>query len=83
MGLASEAGSGSTVKRGKKQHHSSRILPCQFIRDEEFLQVEYYRGCVHAQSRPTLRLPSNPWTEAHQVPLSVEFCKQEYWKIHG
>ena len=20
-----------------------------------------------------------PWTGAHQVPLSVEFCKQEYW----
>ena len=20
-----------------------------------------------------------PWTVAHQVPLSVEFCRQEYW----
>ena len=20
-----------------------------------------------------------PWTVAHQTPLSVEFCRQEYW----
>ena len=26
-----------------------------------------------------IQLFTNPWTIAHQVPLSVEFSKQEYW----
>ena len=29
-----------------------------------------------AQSCPTL---CNPWTVAHQAPLSMEFSRQEYW----
>ena len=29
-----------------------------------------------AKSRPTL---CNPWTVAHQPPLSMEFSRQEYW----
>ena len=29
-----------------------------------------------AQSCPTL---CNPWTVAHQAPLSMEFCRQEQW----
>ena len=29
-----------------------------------------------AQSRPTV---CNPWTVAHQAPLSMEFSRQEYW----
>ena len=28
-------------------------------------------GCV--------RLSATPWTVAHQVPLSMEFSRQEYW----
>ena len=23
--------------------------------------------------------PGTPWTIAHQAPLSMEFCRQEYW----
>ena len=26
-----------------------------------------------------IQLFANPWTIAHQVPLSVDFSKQEYW----
>ena len=26
-----------------------------------------------------LRLFATPWTVAHQVPLSMEFSRQEYW----
>ena len=29
-----------------------------------------------AQSCPTL---CDPWTEAHQAPPSMGFCRQEYW----
>ena len=29
-----------------------------------------------AQSHPTL---CDPWTVAHQAPLSMGFCRQEYW----
>ena len=32
--------------------------------------------CSVAQLCPTL---CNPWTVAHQVPLSVGFFRQEYW----
>ena len=31
---------------------------------------------MRAQSRPTL---CNPWNVACQVPLSMEFSRQEYW----
>ena len=26
-----------------------------------------------------VRLFENPWTEAHQAPLSIRFSRQEYW----
>jgi len=32
--------------------------------------------CVLLQLRPTL---VTPWTIACQAPLSVKFCRQEYW----
>ena len=32
--------------------------------------------CEVTQSCPTL---CDPWTVAHQAPLSVEFFRQEYW----
>ena len=32
--------------------------------------------CMCAQSRLTL---CDPWTVAHQAPLSIEFSRQEYW----
>ena len=33
----------------------------------------------HAQSLSHVQLSVNPWTVAHQAPLSMEFSKQEYW----
>ena len=33
--------------------------------------------CV--QSLSCVRLFVTPWTVAHQVPLSMEFSRQEYW----
>ena len=32
--------------------------------------------CIRAQSCPTL---CNPWTTAHQTPLSMRFSRQGYW----
>ena len=35
--------------------------------------------CMHAQSLSHAQLFVTPWIVAHQVPLSMEFSKQEYW----
>ena len=35
--------------------------------------------CVHAQSLSHVQLFASPRTVAHQVPLSMEFSRQEYW----
>ena len=34
---------------------------------------------VHAQSLSSVRLFATPWTVACQVPLFMEFSRQEYW----
>ena len=34
---------------------------------------------MHAQSLSRVQLFGTPWTVAHQVLLSMEFSKQEYW----
>ena len=36
------------------------------------------RVCICAQSCPTLE---TPWTIVHQVLLSMEFSRQEYWSV--
>ena len=41
-------------------------------------QKHLYRH-VHAQSLNHVQLFVNPWTVAHQAPLSKEFSRQEYW----
>ena len=38
--------------------------------------LEIFVLCVCFQSCPTF---CDPWTVAHQAPLSMEFSKQEYW----
>ena len=37
----------------------------------------YVHICAETLSR--VRLCGTPWTVAHQVPLSMEFSRQEYW----
>ena len=34
---------------------------------------------MRAQSFSCVRLFATPWIVARQVPLSMEFCRQEYW----
>ena len=34
---------------------------------------------MHAQSFSRVRLFATPWTVALQVPVSMEFSRQEYW----
>ena len=36
------------------------------------------RACVCANRFSHLQLFATPWTVAHQVPLSMEFSRQEY-----
>ena len=35
---------------------------------------------MRAQSLSRVRLFVTPWTVTHQVPLPMEFSRQEYWK---
>ena len=37
------------------------------------------KGKVKAKLLSRVRLFTTPWTAAHQVPLSMEFSRQEYW----
>ena len=34
---------------------------------------------VKVKSLSRVRLLATPWTAAHQAPLSMGFCRQEYW----
>ena len=36
-------------------------------------------GCACMHVLGCVRLFATPWTAAHQVPLSMEFSRQEYW----
>ena len=50
--------------------------------DEDFLcsQEGYIQGVsVCVQMLGCVLLFVTPWTVAHQVPLSMEFSRQEYW----
>ena len=39
-----------------------------------------FRCCLVTQSKQQLRLFALPWTVARQVPVSVGFPRQEYWR---
>ena len=45
----------------------------------EVKQVKPVLVCKCAKSLSRVRLFATPWTEAHQVPLSMGFSRQEYW----
>ena len=40
----------------------------------------FQRGCVRAQWLSHVQLFATPRTVAGQAPLSVEFCREEYWR---
>ena len=39
---------------------------------------DFQLECIHAQLLSRVRL-CDPWTVAHQAPLSMGFSKQKYW----
>ena len=55
-----------------KKKSNSYFIPHLFIHLQNWLESESVTG----QSCPTL---ATPWAVAHQVPLSMEFSRQEYW----
>ena len=69
--------------------HGSKRLPntrknTQLVNLRAVIQIQvsdsqvHYLSCArHAQSLSQLFV--TPWTVAHQVPLSMEFSRQEYW----
>ena len=55
------------------------MLPDHFFKSpisQVALSVRFRRACLVTQSCLTL---CDPWTVAHQAPLSMEFSRQEYW----
>ena len=35
--------------------------------------------CARVCARSVVSDSATPWTVAHQAPVSMEFCRQEYW----
>ena len=62
-------------------HHSKICMPCNRLQKHSLWQKfmnslqakEKCQSLIHAQ------LFAAPWTVASQVPLSMEFSRQEYW----
>ncbi|CAI9152781.1 unnamed protein product [Rangifer tarandus platyrhynchus] len=42
------------------------------------IRIDTYT-CVHSKSSQPCPTLCNPWTAAHQAPLSMGFSRQEYW----
>ena len=42
-------------------------------------RIDSDHSCGHVQSHQWVWLCVTPWTLSHQVPLSMEFSRQEYW----
>ena len=52
-------------------HWTTKEVPLYFL--------NFYLGCMCAQSLSHVWLFATPWTVAHQPPLSMRFARQEYW----
>ena len=58
--------------------HSS-TLAWKILWKEETGRLQFSVQFSSIQSLSHVRLFATPWTIAHQVPLSMEFSRQEYW----
>ena len=46
---------------------------------QSFKHITYPLAYVMCSITQWVQLFATPWTAAHQAPLSMEFCRQEYW----
>ena len=56
-------------------NHQKSQLQMELFGKQEFI-YDMKKEALITQSCPIL---CNPWTVAHQAPLSMEFSRQEYW----
>ena len=72
LGVQNEAGQSLTVLSREHTGHSKHPFPST---QEITLHIDITRWspCSHVW------LCGTPWTVSHQVPLSMEFSRQEYW----
>ena len=61
-----------SLLRAQVQSQTGELRLCKLPKQADSM-------CMHDQSLSTVRLFANPWTIAHQAPLSMEFSRQEYW----
>ena len=66
-----------TLKKTLDQKEDETDLPHQKISYKNKLEHSGGGGGVVAESCPTV---ATPWTVACQVPLSMGFSRQEYWR---
>ena len=45
--------------------------------------MQVLRVCAHRSVRSHVQLFATQWAAAHQVPMSVEFSREEYWSVLG
>ena len=45
----------------------------------EWVAISFSNACMHTKSFSSIRFCATQWTAAHQIPLSMEFSRQEYW----
>ena len=67
------------IKQKQTHRHREETHSCKRewgLGEEWVKSLEFDIDIEVAQSCPTL---CNPWTVAHQAPLSMEFSSQEYW----
>ena len=48
------------------------------MNESKFIQ---FKVCMRAQSLSRVQLFATPRAVAHQAPPSVEFSRQEYWRV--
>ena len=55
------------------------MLQVHSIMIHNFQRLSSIFWCICTQPLSHARLFETPWTVARQAPLSMEFCRQEYW----
>ena len=61
------------------------VLKNKIIKDREPKFISWLTSCdfpetqLHSSMLSSIQFFVTPWTVAHQVPLSMEFSRQEHW----
>ena len=69
----------SSDSRKQLQFHATQLFISPSPQRVSKARWSFPCACVHAQSLQLCSTHCDPWTVAHQAPLSMGFSRQEYW----